>query len=443
MSQSKPQNHSSAQASDLWGASELYQNSVKQLLDAAQTMRLDMNIAERLRLPKRAMIVSCPIRLDDGTVKVFEGYRVQHNMTLGPGKGGIRFHPDVNLSEVAGLAMLMTFKCSLVGLPLGGAKGGIRVDSNQLSRQEAQALMRRYTSEINMIIGPDKDIPAPDVGTDAQHMAWMMDTFSQERGFATPGVVTGKPIEIGGSLGRAESTGRGVVYTIAHAMEHLKKSGKPGSKPAPRMDSSCTVAVHGFGKVGSVAALEMHQLGTRVIAISDMGGGIHNRNGLNVPEVLAYFQKNRTLAGYPEAEPISNAELLAMECDVLIPAAIDGVITEANVGTIRAQIIAEGANGPITANALRTLEDRGVFIIPDILCNAGGVIVSYFEWVQGIQNLFWSENEVNARLAEVMANAFWKVIEVQKKYGCGMKTAALISGIDRLTKAMLLRGLFP
>src|SRR3954471_20913382 len=255
-------------SSHLWDTSDLYRNATTQLQEAADTMKLDPNIRERLKQPKRALCVSIPIRLDNGDVRCFEGYRVHHNMTLGPGKGGIRFHPEVNLSEVAGLAMLMTFKCSLVGLPLGGAKGGVRVDPTKLSRQEAQALTRRYTSEINMIIGPDKDIPAPDVGTDGQHMAWIMDTFSQERGFAIPGVVTGKPIEIGGSLGRAESTGRGVVYTVQHAAKHLKAIGKN----YPKMDSSTSVAVHGFGKVGSVAAQEIHDLGTKVVAVSDFHG---------------------------------------------------------------------------------------------------------------------------------------------------------------------------
>ncbi|MCM2277300.1 MAG: Glu/Leu/Phe/Val dehydrogenase [Oligoflexia bacterium] len=426
-------------SSHLWDFSDLYRNAVLQLEEAATTMRLDPNIAERLKVPKRALIVSVPIRLDDGTIKVFEGYRVQHNMTLGPGKGGIRFHPEVNLSEVAGLAMLMTFKCSLVGLPLGGAKGGIRVDPSQLSRQEAQALTRRYTSEINMIIGPDKDIPAPDVGTDGQHMAWMMDTFSQEKGFAVPGVVTGKPIEIGGSLGRAESTGRGVVYTIQHAAKHLAAIGKP----AVKLDGSTTVSVHGFGKVGAVAALEIYHLGAKVVAVSDVSGGIYNKNGLNIPDVLKHVSRNKVLAGYPEAETISNEDLLALPVDVLIPAAIDGVITEKNVSRVKAKIIAEGANGPITTDALKVLEERGAFIIPDVLCNAGGVIVSYFEWVQGMQNFFWSENEVNAKLAEVMENAFRKVIEIQQSYRCGMKTAALIAGVDRLNRAMLLRGLFP
>jgi glutamate dehydrogenase (NAD(P)+) len=426
-------------SSHLWDTSDLYRNAVTDLQEAADTMKLDPNIAERLKVPKRALIVSVPIRLDDGSIRVFEGYRVQHNMTLGPGKGGIRFHQEVNLSEVAGLAMLMTMKCSLVGLPLGGAKGGIRVDPTKLSRQEQQALTRRYTTEINMIIGPDKDIPAPDVGTDGQHMAWMMDTFSQERGFAIPGVVTGKPIEIGGSLGRAESTGRGVVYTIQHAIKHLHHIGKP----APKLDAGATVAVHGFGKVGNVAAVEIFHLGAKVVAVSDVSGGIYNKNGLNIPEVMKYFVANRGLAGYPEAETISNEDLLTLNVDILIPAAIDGVVTKANAHKVKAKIIAEGANGPLTSEATHELEARGAFIIPDVLCNAGGVIVSYFEWVQGIQNFFWSENEVNAKLAEVMAAAFKKVVDVQMRYKCGMKTAALISGVERLNRAMLLRGLFP
>jgi glutamate dehydrogenase (NAD(P)+) len=425
--------------SHLWDTSALYRDAVQQLDEAARVMDLDLNIAERLKVPKRALIVSVPIRLDNGKIKVFEGYRVQHNMTLGPGKGGIRFHPEVNLSEVAGLAMLMSFKCALTGLPLGGAKGGIRVDPNQLSRQEHQALMRRYTTEINTIIGPDKDIPAPDVGTGAQHMAWMMDTFSQEKGYTIPGVVTGKPVEVGGSLGRAESTGRGVIYTVQHAAKLLQDQGKPG----PKLDGSTTVSVHGFGKVGAVAATEIYQLGCKVLAVSDYLGGIYNKNGLNIPKVNEWVAEHRTVVGYPEAEAISNEDLLAVNVDVLIPAAIDGVITKENVGNVKAKIIAEGANGPISTEALKILEDRGVFVIPDVLCNAGGVIVSYFEWVQGLQSFFWNEATVNEKLAEVLATAFKRVADVQLKYKCGMKTAALISGIDRLNRAMLLRGLFP
>jgi glutamate dehydrogenase (NAD(P)+) len=420
--------------SGIWDGSPLYKNAVLQLEEAASVMKLDPNICERLKRPKRALVVSVPIRLDDGSIAVFEGFRVQHNMTLGPGKGGVRYHQDVTISEVAGLAMLMTFKCSLVGLPLGGAKGGIAVDPSLLSRQEKQALTRRYTSEINMIIGPDKDIPAPDIGTDGQTMAWMMDTFSQEHGYAIPGVVTGKPVEIGGSLGRSESTGRGVVYTIIQAANRMNL----------KLGPSTTVAVHGFGKVGSVAAEEMEMLGCKVIAISDVAGGLYNKSGLDIKALMDYLAKNRTLNGFPGGEPISNEDLLALNVDVLIPAAIDGIITMKNVERVKAKLIAEGANGPISADAHKVLVDRGVMIIPDVLCNAGGVIVSYFEWVQGLQNFFWSEREVNEKLKDTMVNAFQRVCGVMDKYKTkDMKTAALIAGVDRLNRAMLLRGLFP
>lgn len=438
-STSAPSYEDNSLRSHIWDSSDLYANAVSSLTEAARTMNLDPNIAERLKYPKRAMVVSVPIRCDDGSIRVFEGYRVQHNMTLGPGKGGIRFHPEVNLSEVSALAMLMTFKCSLVGLPLGGAKGGIRVDPGKMSRQEQQALMRRYTTEINMIIGPDRDIPAPDVGTDGQHMAWMMDTYSQEKGFAVPGVVTGKPIEIGGSLGRSESTGRGVVYTTVHAAKELEKRGEKG----PKMDASTTIAVHGFGKVGLWAADESYRMGCKVVAVSDYNGGIYNKNGLNIPKVQEYYDRFRTLKNYPEAENITNDELIALDVDVLMPCAIDGVITDKNVKSVKAKIISEGANGPITQTALTALEARGAFIVPDILCNAGGVVVSYFEWVQGLQNFFWTEQEVNAKLAQVMEQAFKKVVAIQNRYKCGMKTAAMIAGVDRLNRAMLLRGLFP
>ncbi|MBU6153787.1 MAG: Glu/Leu/Phe/Val dehydrogenase [Bdellovibrionales bacterium] len=424
--------------SGLYDTSPLYQNAVLDLETAARVMDLNPGVLERLRMPKKAMCVSIPVRMDDGSVKTFEGYRVQHSTTLGPGKGGIRFHPEVNLSEVSALAMLMTMKCSLVGLPLGGAKGGIRVDPSQLSRAEQQALTRRFTMEIISMIGPEQDIPAPDVGTDGQHMAWMMDTYSMAKGHAVPGVVTGKPIEIGGSLGRPESTGRGVVYVIEHAIELLKKQNK-----ANYSMKSMTAAVHGFGKVGAVAAHELAIRGCKVVAVSDFYGAIHNKNGLNVDEVQAYMNKNRTLKGYPNAEAISNEDLLALNVDILVPAAIDGVITKANMKNIKAKIISEGANGPITSEAQQYLEQNGCYIIPDILANAGGVIVSYFEWVQGLQQFFWNEKEVNEKLAEIMARAFNRVAGNAERYKTGMKTAALITSVERLSQAMLLRGLFP
>lgn len=426
-------------SSQLWESSELYRNAIMDLEAAGRVMNLDRNILERLKVPKRAMVVSVPIRLDNGDVKVFEGYRVHHNITLGPGKGGIRYHEHVNLSEVAGLAMLMTFKCSLVGLPLGGAKGGIRVDATKLSRQEAQALTRRYTMEINTLIGPEKDIPAPDVGTDGQTMAWMMDTFSQSKGHAVPGVVTGKPIEIGGSLGRTESTSRGVVFTIEHAVKYLQEQGRKDI----HLGANTTAAVHGFGKVGAIAALELYNRKVKVVAVSDVSGGIYNKNGLNIPAVMNWINSHKVVKGFTDAEFISNADLLTLPVDILVPAAIDGVITSDNVNQIKAKIIAEGANGPISSDATHQLEQRGVFIIPDILCNAGGVVVSYFEWVQGLQEFFWSETEVNSRLADVMERAFKRVTQFKDQYRCGMKTAALACSIERLSKAMLLRGLFP
>ena len=413
--------------------SPFFQDSFSQLESAGGIMNMDPNVLERLKYPKRAMQVSVPVRLDDGTVKVFEGYRVQHSLTLGPGKGGVRYHPHVSLSETAALAMLMTFKNSLVGLPLGGAKGGIKVDPNDLSRAELQAMTRRYTTEISMIIGPEKDIPAPDIGTDGQTMAWMMDTFSQLSGYAVPGVVTGKPIAVGGSVGRAESTGKGLAFCVNFAYEHLGK----------KIDNTTTVAIHGFGKVGIPAAQDLYKQGAKIVAVSDYTGGVYAKNGLNIPSVIEWIKQNRVLKGYPEADAISNDELLALDVDVLAPAAIDGVVTKDNMHTVKARMIAEGANGPLTKEAVEYLSDKGVFIIPDILCNSGGVIVSYFEWVQGIAAFFWDLETVNSKLHGVMKQAFDRVIHTQAKYKCNMKQAAFIASLDRLQGAMRLRGMWP
>jgi glutamate dehydrogenase (NAD(P)+) len=396
-------------------------------------MKMDPNVLERLKYPKRALQVSVPVRLDDGTVKVFEGYRVQHNMTLGPGKGGIRFHPHVSLSETAALAMLMTFKCALVGLPLGGAKGGIKVDPSDLSRAELQALTRRYTTEISMIIGPDKDIPAPDIGTDGQTMAWLMDTYSQLHGYAIPGVVTGKPIAIGGSLGRAESTGKGVVFCINFAYEKLNKSVGP----------TTTVAIHGFGKVGMPAALDLHAQGAKIVAISDVSGAIYNKSGLNIPQCIEWVKQRRNLRDMAGAEHISNEELLELDVDILIPAAIDGVVTKENAHRVKARMIAEGANGPLTHEAVDIITDRGGLIIPDILCNAGGVIVSYFEWVQGLQMFFWDLETVNKKLHDIMKLAFDKVWKNAEVFKVNMKQAAFITSLQRIEGAMRLRGMWP
>lgn len=413
--------------------SPFFQDAYAQLEGAGGIMKMDPNVLERLKYPKRALQVSVPVRLDDGTVKVFEGYRVQHNMTLGPGKGGIRYHPHVSLSETAALSMLMTFKNSLVGLPLGGAKGGIRVNPNDMSRAELQAMTRRYTTEIAMIIGPDKDIPAPDIGTDGQTMAWLMDTYSQLHGYAIPGVVTGKPIAIGGSLGRAESTGKGLAYCVNFAYTHLGK----------KIDSTTTVAIHGFGKVGIPAAIDLSQQGARIVAVSDYTGGVYCKTGLNIPSVIEWVKANRTLKGYPGADAITNDELLALDVDVLAPAAIDGVITKDNMHTVKARMIAEGANGPLTIEAVEHLTAQGCFIIPDILCNAGGVIVSYFEWVQGLQMFFWDLDTINKKLHDILKQAFDRVVHTQAKYKCNMKQAAFIASLQRLEGAMRLRGMWP
>ena len=413
--------------------SPLYQDAVAQLEESAAIMGLDPNIMERLKYPKRALQVAVPIRLDDGTVKTFQGYRVQHNMTLGPGKGGIRFHPKVDLSETAGLAMLMTFKCALVGLPLGGAKGGISVDPSTLSRQELQALTRRYTTEINMIIGPNIDIPAPDIGTDGQTMAWFMDTYSQLKGYTVPGVVTGKPITVGGSLGRAEATGKGVAFCVNFAAEKI------GMKIGP----DTTVAIHGFGKVGIPAAEDLKEQGAKIVAISDVSGAVYNKDGIDIDKAADFTKRGGLLKEFPGVEHISNGELLALDVDILIPAAIDGVITVDNADSVKAKMIAEGANGPLTKEAIDIIAAKGTFIIPDILCNAGGVIVSYFEWVQGLQNFFWDLDQINAKLHDILKEAFDSVYEAHQKYEVDMKKAAFIAAFKRLMRAMRYRGLFP
>lgn len=413
--------------------SPLFKDSFDQLEMAGAVGGLDPNIIERLKYPKRALQVAVPIRLDDGTVKTFQGFRVQHNMTLGPGKGGIRYHPGVDLSETAALAMLMTFKCALVGLPLGGAKGGVQVDPNDLSRQELQSLTRRFATEIAMIVGPSIDIPAPDIGTNGQTMAWFMDTISQYAGYTVPGVVTGKPIGIGGSLGRAESTGKGVAYCVNFAAQKLGMS----------IDKKTTVAIHGFGKVGVPAAEDLNAQGARIVAVGDVSGAIFNGDGIDVAAAKAYVIEHGVIKGFPGAEPITNEDLFGLDVDVLIPAAIDGVITQENAENVKAKIIAEGANGPLTKEAIDIVSRNGSFLIPDILCNAGGVIVSYFEWVQGLQNFFWGLDEINKKLHDILKQSFEVCIEVSEEFKIDMKKAAFISALKRLDHAMRLRGLFP
>ena len=405
--------------------------AIQQFDIAADRLGVDPNVARRLRRPDRALIVSVPTRMDDGGVKVFTGYRVQHNDVLGPFKGGIRYHPAVNLGEVAALAMWMTWKCSLVGLPLGGAKGGIACDPAELSRHELQSMTRRFTAEIINVIGPEVDVPAPDMGTGEQVMAWIMDTYSQHKGHAVPEIVTGKPVAIGGTLGRREATGRGVVYMILEAAKHLN------------IDlTRCTAVVQGFGNVGSVAVKELANIGVKVIGVSDRTGGFVDDKALPVEKLLELADKNHSLEGCPYGDKISNEELLELKCDVLVPAALEMQITKANAAKIRCRILAEGANGPTTPDADAILRENGIFLIPDILANAGGVVVSYFEWVQDLQNFFWNEVEVNSKLREILVKSFHEVLGMSEKHGVDMRLAALMIGIDRVTRAMLWRGLY-
>lgn len=408
--------------------------AVKQFEIAAAKLNLDKNVASRLQRPDRALIVSVPVRRDDGHVQVFTGYRVQHNDTLGPFKGGIRYHPEVNLGEVSALAMWMTWKCALAGLPLGGAKGGVSCDPTELSRREIQGLSRRYTAEILNFIGPEVDVPAPDMGTDEQVMAWVMDTYSQHKGHAVPGVVTGKPVAIGGTVGRREATGRGVVYTIGEAAKHLNME-----------LVGATAAVQGFGNVGSVAAKELADVGVKIVAVSDKTGGIYDPKGLPIQSIIDYVTKksrNFTLEGCPHGERVSNAELLEVKCDILVPAALGMQITAQNAPKLKCRILAEGANGPTTIDADRILQEKGIFVIPDILGNAGGVIVSYFEWVQDLQNFFWTEDEINKKLRAILTRSFYEVLDMSRNEKVDMRLAALMIGVERVARAMLWRGLY-
>ena len=407
--------------------------AVAQFDQAAEAMELDPNLRERLKLPQRSLIVSLPVKMDDGRVEVYTGYRVQHDSSRGPTKGGIRYHPDVNLGEVAALAMWMTWKCALADLPYGGAKGGIAIAPKRFSRPELQRLTRRYAAEIFPLIGPDKDVPAPDVGTDAQVMAWIMDTFSQQMGYSVPGVVTGKPLSIGGSLGREEATGRGVVYVTLEALRHLKLDIR-----------NTTVAIQGFGNVGAHTARIVQECGARVIAVSDVQGGIFNPKGLDIPELLTrYKTRGQSLRDTKLGDWLSNDELLQLDCSVLVPAALSEQITKQNAAKLRCRILAEGANGPTTLEADRILQDQGVFIIPDILANSGGVIVSYFEWVQDVQRFFWKETDIQERLQDILISAFHRTLQFSISKKTSMRMAALMSGIDKVAQAHLHRGLYP
>ncbi|MBI2204083.1 MAG: Glu/Leu/Phe/Val dehydrogenase [Candidatus Rokubacteria bacterium] len=412
--------------------SDLFRTTIQQLDQVAARLNLDDDIHERLRYPRRALVVSVPIRMDSGKTAVFTGYRVHHNTVLGPTKGGLRYAPDVNLGEVTALAMLMSWKCSLMGLPYGGAKGGVRCTPRDLSRTELEHLTRRYTAEIILLIGPDLDIPAPDLGTDEQTMAWMMDTYSMTQGRTVPGVVTGKPLLVGGSAGRREATGRGIVYVLYQAARHLGQEIR-GRK----------VVVQGFGNVGSVAARLLWREGAILAGVADYKGAVWNPNGLDVGELERHVAASGTVVGFPGADVLNNAEILEQPCDILIPAAIGSQIREDNADRIKASIIAEGANGPTTPEADRILKDRGVTVIPDVLANAGGVVVSYFEWVQGLQYYFWRESEITARLQEVMTRAFNRVWALGTKEGVDLRTAALMEGIRRVAEGYKIRGLYP
>jgi glutamate dehydrogenase (NAD(P)+) len=412
--------------------SDTYQMAVCQLDLVANRLGLDRDVLKRLRLPQRCMVVSVPVLMDNGETQVFIGYRVHHNLVLGPGKGGLRYHPSVTLGDVSALAMWMTWKCALVGLPFGGAKGGVRCDPTTMSPRERERLTRRYTQEILLVIGPQVDILAPDVNTNEETMAWIMDTYSMQVGYSVPGVVTGKPIVIGGSLGRREATGRGLVYCVQEACS-LQKIPLPGAR----------LVVQGFGNVGSVTAALMHELGARVIAVSDVQGGVYHDRGLDIPKLLKHQQEKKTIVSFSEAETISNADLLTLPCDILVPAALERQITVDNAHTIQCRILAEGANGPTTPEADVILRQRDIFVIPDVLCNAGGVTVSYFEWVQDLQNYFWTETQINRRLRQVLIKAFREVYAEAKRTQVDMRTAALMLGVGRVAQGERVRGLFP
>lgn len=399
----------------------------------ADLMQIPQAERERVKYPKRAFTVAVPVRMDSGEVKVFSGYRVQHHLSLGPTKGGMRFHPDVQLGEVAALAMWMSWKCALTGLPYGGAKGGVACEPRKLSTGELERVTRRFTQEIIPFIGPQIDIPAPDVGTNEQVMAWMMDTYSLHAGYSVPGVVTGKPVNLGGSLGRREATGRGVGFLVGRAMDVL------GLKA-----DECTAVVQGYGNVGSVAAQSMAKHGVKIIAVSDADGGVFNANGLDLHKLDAHVALHRTVAGFAEAEPITNAAILELKCDVLAPCALERQITAENAPRLKCRILAEGANGPTTPDADVIINQRDdIFVIPDILCNSGGVVVSYFEWVQDLQSFFWSEAEVVDKLFRILETAFTQTHTLAKQQKLPMRMAALSLGIKRVFEAKKQRGLFP
>lgn len=409
-----------------------YAMAVEQLYNAANRLGLEEWLVQVLAKCERELTVHFPVRMDDGSVQVFTGYRVQHNLARGPAKGGIRYHPDTNMDEVRALAMWMTWKAAVVKIPYGGAKGGVVCDPKKLSLTELENLTRRYTTEISVLLGPEKDIPAPDVNTNPQVMAWIMDTYSMHLGYSVPGVVTGKPVEIGGSEGRAEATGRGVVYATIEAAKRLGIS-----------LHEARVVVQGFGNVGATAALLLAEEGARIIAVSDSQGAIYNQHGFNPGNLLYHKRKAGSVVGFPGAERISGEDLLGLECEVLIPAALENQITGRNAARIKARMVVEGANGPTSPQADRILYENGILVVPDILANAGGVTVSYFEWVQDNMKYFWKEAEINQRLQEIMMCAFGEVWQMAQKEKVDMRTAAYLLAVQRVANAVKLRGLYP
>jgi glutamate dehydrogenase (NAD(P)+) len=415
-----------AEAPNIWAVAQ------SQFDHAADKLDLDDGMRRVLRVAQRELTVNFPVTMDDGSVQVFTGHRVQHNVSRGPGKGGIRYHQDVTLDEVRALAMWMTWKCACVNIPYGGAKGGVIVDPKKMSQREVEGLTRRFTTELSPLIGPERDIPAPDVNTNAQTMAWIMDTYSMHHGYTIPGVVTGKPIAVGGSLGRNEATARGAVFTLLQ-----------WAKAVNRRLSDTTVVIQGYGNAGSIAATLLAAEGARIVAVSDSTGGIHNASGLDPAKVSAWKREHGTVVGFPGAEEVTNREILELECDVLVPAALENQITKHNAPRVRARVIAEAANGPTTPEADAILHDSGVVIIPDILCNAGGVTVSYFEWVQDMQSFFWSEERINESLKEIMDRAFDAVLEMSRRHEVDMRTAAYMVAVARVAEATTLRGLYP
>jgi glutamate dehydrogenase (NAD(P)+) len=409
----------------------LFDDMLQEFDGAARILNLEPGIWQILTHPKRQIIVSCPVQMDNGEIEVFTGFRVQYNITLGPAKGGIRYHPGVSLDEVTALAAWMTWKCAVAHVPFGGGKGGVICDPTTMSRRELEALTRRYVAEIIDAIGPEKDVPAPDVNTNEQVMAWVMDTYSMHVGHTTTSVVTGKPLELGGSLGRREATGRGVMIVTRESARHVGFD-----------IQGATVGIQGFGNVGSISAELLDQIGARIVAVTDWKSGVHNARGLDLPKLIEHVARNKTVEGFPGAESITNDQLFALDVDVLIPAALENQITIENAPTVRARVLVEGANGPTTPEAHKLLHERGVFIVPDILANSSGVTASYFEWVQDRYGYFWTEKEVNERLEAKMSEAFTAVLRTSLKYKVDMRIAAYMVAIERVATVTRMRGMY-